>query len=189
MFGQDLPDGVVILLSILVVRGGLMGGMVEASCRARWHETLAKYDLTVVYVPGNDNTVADCLSRWAFPASKGMTDDAARGDEAETAEAKIINNLERMMEEKGVKYFVVMAGEAPLGRKVSRAVRVLAPEGAEFHKHLFPGSCLQDDWTDDYAKSEAFESEYRALTAPDVGRSGRRSSPRRMASSTGTLGW
>ena len=71
------------------------------------------------------------------------------------------------MEEKGVKCFVVMAAWAPLGRRVSKAVRVLAPEGAESDKHLFPESCLQDDWTDDYAKSEAFESKYRALTDPD----------------------
>ena len=28
-----------------------------ASRRARWHETLAKFDLTVVYIPGKDNTV------------------------------------------------------------------------------------------------------------------------------------
>ena len=33
-----------------------------ASRRARWHETLAKFHLTVVYVPGKDNTVADLLS-------------------------------------------------------------------------------------------------------------------------------
>ena len=46
----------------------------SASRRARWHETLAKFDLTVVYIPGKDNTVADCLSRWAYPASKGMQD-------------------------------------------------------------------------------------------------------------------
>ena len=59
-----------------------------ASGLARWHETLAKFDLTVVYFPGKDNTVADCLSRWAYPASKGMSDVPAHGDEAETAEAK-----------------------------------------------------------------------------------------------------
>ena len=74
-----------------------------ASRRARWHETLAKFDLTVVYVPGKDNTVADCLSRWAYPASKGMTDVSAHGDEAETAEAKRIIEMERLMEEEGVK--------------------------------------------------------------------------------------
>ena len=34
-----------------------------AARRARWHETFAKYDLSVVYVPGKVNTVADCLSR------------------------------------------------------------------------------------------------------------------------------
>ena len=38
---------------------------------------------------------------------------------------------------------------------MGRAVRVLAPDGAESDKPLFPESCLQDDWTDDYARSEA----------------------------------
>ena len=52
---------------------------------------------------------------------------------------------------------------------MGRAVRVLAPEGAESDKHLFPESCLQDDWTDDYARSEAFEAKYRAVTDPDYG--------------------
>ena len=140
-----------------------------ASRRARWHETLAKFDLTVLYVPGKDNTVADCLSRWAYPASKGMTDVSAHGNEAETAEAKRIIEMERLMEEEGVKCFVVMAAHAPLGTRMGRAVRVLAPDRAESDKHLFPESCLQDDWTDDYAKSEAFEAKYRAVTDPDDG--------------------
>ena len=140
-----------------------------ASRRARWHETLAKFDLTVVYVPGKDNTVADCLSRWVYPASKGMTDVSAHGDEGETAEAKRIIEMELVMEEGGVKCFVVMAADAPLGTRMGRAVRVLAPDGAESDKHLFPESCLQGDWTDDYAKSEAFQAEYRAVTDPDDG--------------------
>ena len=93
-----------------------------ASRRSRWHETLVKFDLKVVYVPGKDNTVADCLSRWAYPASNGMTDVSAHGDEAQTAAAKKIIDMERMMEEEGVKCFVVMDAAAPLGRRVSRAV-------------------------------------------------------------------
>ena len=140
-----------------------------ASRRARWHETLAKFDLTVVYVPGKDNTVAGCLSRWAHAASKGMTDVSAHGDEAETAEAKRIIEMERLMEEEGVECFVVMAADAYLGRRMGRAVRVLAPDGAESNKHLFPESCLRDDRTDDYAKYEAFEAEYSAVTDPDDG--------------------
>ena len=130
---------------------------------------MAKFDLTVVYVSGKDNTVVDCLSSWAYPASKGMTDVSAHGDEAETAEAKRIIEMERLMEEEGVKCFVVMAVNAPLGRRMGRAVRVLAPEGAESDKHLFPEWCLQDDRTDDYAKSEAVGAEYRAVTDPDDG--------------------
>ena len=92
---------------------------VPAPLRAKLHETSAKFDLRVAYVPGKDNTMADCLSRWAYPASKGMTDVSAHGHEAETAEAKKIIDMESMMEEDGVKCFVVMAADAPLGRKVS----------------------------------------------------------------------
>ena len=30
---------------------------------ARWHETFSRFDLSAVYVPGKDNTIADVLSR------------------------------------------------------------------------------------------------------------------------------
>ena len=154
-----------------------------ASRRARWHETLAEFDLTVVYSPGKDNTLADCLSRPAYPASKGIADVSAHGDEAETAEAKMIIDMERMMEEEAMQCFVVIVAEAPLGRRVSRAVGALAPEDAESNKHLFPESCLQNDWTDDYAKSEAFESEYWTLTDPDD----RQKCPKQLAEQDGNL--
>ena len=140
-----------------------------ASRRARWYETLARFYLTVVYVPGKDKTEADCLSRCAYPASKATTDVSSHGDQPEPVEAKNFIDMERMIEQGGVKSFIVMAPGAPLGRRVSRAVGVLAPEGAESDKHLFPESRLEDDWTDDYAKSEAFQSEYRALINPDNG--------------------
>ena len=83
-----------------------------------------------------------------IPPAWGMTDVSAHGDEADTAEAKRIIEMERLMEEEGVKCFVVIAADAPLRRRMGRAVRVLAPERAESDKHLFPESCLQDDWTD-----------------------------------------
>ena len=38
---------------------------------------------------------------------------------------------------------------------------------SESDKHLFPEPCLQDRWTDSYAKSEAFESQHRAVVDPD----------------------
>ena len=43
-----------------------------------------------MYVPGKDHTVVDCMSRWAYPASKGMADVSAHEDEEETKEAKRI---------------------------------------------------------------------------------------------------
>ena len=129
--------------------------------------------------------MADCLSKWAYPASKGMTDVSAHGDEAETAEAKKIIEMEHLMEQEGVKCFVVMAAHAALGRRVGSAVSALDPEGAESDKHRFPESCLQDDWTDDYGKSEAFEAEYRAVTDPDD----RQRWPKGLTEEDGKLYW
>ena len=90
--------------------------------RARWHETLAKFDLSVVYVPEKDNTVADCMSRWMYPASKGMVEVSAHGVEEETEEAKQIIKMERLMEEEGVKCFVVMASDTDTADRADRAV-------------------------------------------------------------------
>ena len=69
-----------------------------AARRDRWHETFAKFDLSVVYVPGKDNTVADCLSRWAYRAGKAWMDISSHGDAEETEEAKRIIELEKAME-------------------------------------------------------------------------------------------
>ena len=51
------------------------------------------FHLTVVYIPGEDNTGADCLNRWVYPASKGMTDVSAHGNEGQSAEAKKIIDI------------------------------------------------------------------------------------------------
>ena len=51
--------------------------------RARWHQTLSEYDLTIQYLPGPNNQVADALSRWAYPAGGGR-DDATRHGTVET---------------------------------------------------------------------------------------------------------
>ena len=152
--------------------------------RARWHETLAKFDLTVVYVPEKDKTVAHCLSRWAYPASKGMTGDSPHGDEAETAEAKKIIDMERMMEEDGPKCFIVMVAEAPLGRRVSRAVRVLDPEGAESDKHLFLSRASKTTGATTMLGLRLLSPSTGPLPTLKTGRSGPRGLPRKMASCT-----
>ena len=95
-----------------------------AALRARWHETFAKFDLSVVYVPGKDNTVADCLSRWAYPAGKAWINISSHGDAEETEEAKRIIKMEKAMEQERVKCFVVMANRTDLAK--FRGARVQA---------------------------------------------------------------
>ena len=53
--------------------------------------------------------MADCLSRWAYPAGKVWMDISSHGDAEETEEAKRIIEMEKAMEQEGVKCFVVMA--------------------------------------------------------------------------------
>ena len=95
-----------------------------AARRARSNETFAKFDLSVVYVPGKDNTVADCLSRWAYPAGKASMDISSHGDAGETEEAKRIIEMEKAMEQEGVKCFVLMANRTDLAK--FRGARVQA---------------------------------------------------------------
>ena len=67
-----------------------------AGRRARWHETLSKFDLVVQYVPGKDNVVADALSRYAYPACRAFQDVSFHGSEEACMEMKEIiqNELE-----------------------------------------------------------------------------------------------
>ena len=41
--------------------------------RGRWHEFLSKFNIVVQYMKGENNVVADAMSRWAYPA--GTADD------------------------------------------------------------------------------------------------------------------
>ena len=61
-----------------------------AGRRARWHETMSKFDLKVEYVPGKDNVVADALSRWAYPASAALQDCSWHGSAQDWAEMQKI---------------------------------------------------------------------------------------------------
>ena len=59
-----------------------------AGRRARWHEVLSNFHLSVQYVPGKDNVVADAMSRFAYPACKTFQDVSTHGSEEARREAK-----------------------------------------------------------------------------------------------------
>jgi hypothetical protein len=42
--------------------------------RGRWHEILSQFDLEIEYLPGEENVVADAMSRWAYPATSAKQD-------------------------------------------------------------------------------------------------------------------
>ncbi len=54
--------------------------------RARWHETLSQFNLTVEYYPGKENLNADAMSRFAYPASSSREDVCFHGSAASHAE-------------------------------------------------------------------------------------------------------
>ena len=145
----------------------------------RWHETLAKFDLTVVYLPGRLNKVADSLSVWAYPASKGLADISMHAAEAETAKAKRIIELEERLERGDAHCFAVMAHRAeraPEERTVAltkretslKRERQVAREALLLNTKAAPLKlCLLEDWEEDYAKSEYWASHLEASSKPE----------------------
>ena len=87
--------------------------------------------MIVVYVPGKDNTVADCLSRWAYPAGKAWMDISMHGNAEETAEAKRIIEAECLLEEGGAKCFVLMGSRAGLAQVRDAKVQALEAQVME----------------------------------------------------------
>ena len=63
--------------------------------RARQHQFLSRFDITVGYIPGKDNHVADVLSRWAFPASQAYKDISRHGSEKDKEEVLDILRKEK----------------------------------------------------------------------------------------------
>ena len=140
-----------------------------AARRARWQETFAKFNLSVVYVPGKDNTVADCLSRWACPGGKAWMDISGHGDAEEKEEAKRIIELEKAIKECDTQCFVVLASRAELSQRQDAQVRVLTEE--TFEECLmapieYVDSVLMEDWAEDYTASEHWNMYTNAVTAP-----------------------
>ena len=90
-----------------------------AGRRGRWHETFSKFNITVKYIPGKDQTLPDAISRLAYPACDGFHDCSIHGS-AEDAQAMKDMAAKEFAEEsneaiKVSQFLRVMDGNTPLG--------------------------------------------------------------------------
>ena len=113
--------------------------------------------------------MADCLSRWAYPAGKAWMDISSHGDAEETEEGKRIIEMEKVMEQEGVKCFVVIANRRDLAKFRGARVQAIREETLE-QWMVAPvelvRSVLTEDWSDDYAASEHWSKYWNAVSAP-----------------------
>lgn len=66
--------------------------------RARWYEVFSEFNLTVEYLPGHTNVPADCISRWAYPASSDRQDVFIHGSAKDSATATKLLAAEHTLE-------------------------------------------------------------------------------------------
>ena len=95
-------------------------------------------------------------------------DISSHGDAKETEEAKRIIEMEKAMEQEGVKCFVVMANRTDLAK--FRGARVQAIREDTLEQWMVAPvelvrSVLTEDWSDDYAASEHWSKYWNAVSA------------------------
>ena len=112
--------------------------------------------------------MADCLSRWAYLAGKAWMDISSHRDAEETEEAKRIIEMEKAMEQEGVKCFVVMANRTDLAKFRGARVQAIREETLE-QWMVAPVELvrwvLTEHWSDDYAASEHWSRYWNAVSA------------------------
>jgi hypothetical protein len=108
-----------------------------AGRRARWHETLSKFDLTVQYVPGADNVVADAMSRFAYPACKAFQDVSFHGSAQAKEEMRQI--IQEELEEG--RMVALILGQKP--HRPKHCCYVAGPLRRSVREKLSPHSCVR----------------------------------------------
>ena len=89
--------------------------------RGRWHELLSRFNLIITYRPGEENQVADALSRFAYPAGEaqdsnfhGGDDDLNGWEEAENQEWQSVRDCLKTAEPEAFSHEQAMLNELPV---------------------------------------------------------------------------
>jgi hypothetical protein len=88
--------------------------------RSRWHQIFSRYDLSVGYVPGKENSVCDILSRWAYPASQALRDISIHGTQEDDDEMQ--ENIRKEREEAKSCYIIKLLDPKPHENALIRGV-------------------------------------------------------------------
>ena len=128
-----------------------------AACVARWHEAFGKFDLSVVYVPGKEKTIAYVLSYRVYPALRAFYDVSVHGDAKETELTKQLIDFERQCGEGSInpklKCFLVQSKRA----STAHMMRLMAASVCPFVRPLAPrvfsanNDVVTEDWGPAYA--------------------------------------
>ena len=99
--------------------------------RLRWHEVLESFNVQVLHIAGKENTVADALSRWAYPASKGYRDMSKHGSQQDVDDVRKIKEEEAADESTCVFNISVGYDECVNATELQQDTLVVAPVDAE----------------------------------------------------------
>ena len=113
--------------------------------QTRWHMLLSRFNVSVGYIPGRDNGIADIMSRWAYPAGEALRDVSIHGSPQDDEAMRAIIEQEKLEERE----CSVVTLEWPVGmlekiRRTGQEVAVLTSTRRPRVLDLFAGN---KSWT------------------------------------------
>ena len=99
--------------------------------RLRWQEFLESFNEQVLRIEGNKKTVADALSRWAYPASTGYRNMSKHGFQQDVVDVRKLNEESAAYEATGIFNTTASYDERVNAKVLDKYAFAVAPAEAE----------------------------------------------------------